>query len=191
MYENAYKKLVDAGYVSIGMDHYSKPDDDFAIALKNKQLHRNFQGYCTLETTGQVYAFGASSISQLDSAYIQNIKNASQYINSIEKNNLAVLRGYSVNKEQKIIREIINSIMCNYFVDINIISKKYNLTNSELYNSIKFKEDSLEDFISDKILDFNDNKIIINESGRLFTRNIAMRFDPLIDQKIGTYSNTV
>ena len=23
MYENAYKKLVDAGYVSIGMDHYS------------------------------------------------------------------------------------------------------------------------------------------------------------------------
>ena len=191
MYENAYKKLVDAGYVSIGMDHYSKPEDDFAIALKNKQLHRNFQGYCTLETTGQVYAFGASSISQLDSAYIQNIKNASQYINSIEKNNLAVLRGYSVNKEQKIIREIINSIMCNYFVDINLISKKYNLTNSELYNSIQFKEDSLEDFISDKILDFNDNKITINESGRLFTRNIAMRFDPLIDQKIGTYSNTV
>jgi oxygen-independent coproporphyrinogen-3 oxidase len=191
MYENAYKKLIDAGYVSIGMDHYSKPDDDFAIALKNKQLHRNFQGYCTLETTGQVYGFGASSISQLDSAYIQNIKNASQYINSIEKNNLAVLRGYSVNKEQKIIREIINSIMCNYFVDINLISKKYNLTNSELYNSIQFKEDSLEDFISDKILNFNDNKITINESGRLFTRNIAMRFDPLIDQKIGTYSNTV
>jgi oxygen-independent coproporphyrinogen-3 oxidase len=191
MYENAYKKLIDAGYVSIGMDHYSKPDDDFAIALKNKQLHRNFQGYCTLETTGQVYGFGASSISQLDSAYIQNIKNASQYINSIEKNNLAVLRGYSVNKEQKIIREIINSIMCNYFVDVNLISKKYNLTNSELYNSIQFKEDGLEDFISDKILDFNDNKITINESGRLFTRNIAMRFDPLIDQKIGTYSNTV
>jgi oxygen-independent coproporphyrinogen-3 oxidase len=191
MYENAYKKLIDAGYVSIGMDHYSKPDDDFAIALKNKQLHRNFQGYCTLETTGQVYGFGASSISQLDSAYIQNIKNASQYINSIEKNNLAVLRGYSVNKEQKIIREIINSIMCNYFVDVNLISKKYNLTNSELYNSIQFKEDSLEDFISDKILDFNDNKITINESGRLFTRNIAMKFDPLIDQKIGTYSNTV
>ena len=141
----------------------------------------DYQGclqYCNLEE-------------EVSNYHIQNIKNASQYINSIEKNNLAVLRGYSVNKEQKIIREIINSIMCNYFVDINIISKKYNLTNSELYNSIKFKEDSLEDFISDKILDFNDNKITINESGRLFTRNIAMRFDPLIDQKIGTYSNTV
>ena len=56
MYENSYKLFTDAGYVSIGMDHFSKPGDEFEIALKNKQLHRNFQGYCTRETTGQVYA---------------------------------------------------------------------------------------------------------------------------------------
>ena len=191
MYEESYQKLIEAGYVSIGMDHYSKPDDEFAIALREKKLHRNFQGYCTRETTGQVYAFGASSISQLDSAYIQNIKNASQYINSIEKNNLAVLRGYSVNKDQKIIREIINSIMCNYFVDINAIAKKNNLQVSELYELIKFNRDSLNDFVEDEILEFKDNIISVKESGRLFTRNIAMRFDPLIDQKVGSYSNTV
>ena len=191
MYETAFKKLTDSGYVSIGMDHYARPNDEFAIALNNKQLHRNFQGYCTLETTGQVYAFGASSISQLDSAYIQNIKNASQYINSIEKDNLAVLRGYSVNKDQKIIREIINSIMCNYYVDIKSIAKKYNLQVSELYGLIKFKKDNLDDFIEDEILEFKQDIISVKESGRLFTRNIAMRFDPLIDQKIGSYSNTV
>ena len=191
MYEIAYEKLLKAGYVSIGMDHYSKPEDEFAIALNNKQLHRNFQGYCTRETTGQVYAFGASSISQLDSAYIQNIKNASQYINSIEKNNLAVLRGYSVTTEQKIIREIINSIMCNYFVDLNKISKKYKVSISDIYKIVKFKEDLLDDFISDGILNFKSGIIVINEKGRLFTRNIAMRFDPMIDQKVGTYSNTV
>ena len=191
MYEIAYEKLLKAGYVSIGMDHYSKPEDEFAIALNNKQLHRNFQGYCTRETTGQVYAFGASSISQLDSAYIQNIKNASQYINSIEKNNLAVLRGYSVTNEQKIIREIINSIMCNYFVDLNKISKKYKVSISDIYKIVKFKEDLLDDFISDGILNFKSGIIAINEKGRLFTRNIAMRFDPMIDQKVGTYSNTV
>ena len=75
--ENSYNQLIKAGYVSIGMDHYSKPNDEFALALNRKKLHRNFQGYCTLETTGQVYGFGASSISQLDSAYSQNIKNAS------------------------------------------------------------------------------------------------------------------
>ena len=94
MYENSYNQLIKAGYVSIGMDHYSKPNDEFALALNQKKLHRNFQGYCTLETTGQVYGFGASSISQLDSAYSQNIKNATEYIDKIEKNGTAVLRGY-------------------------------------------------------------------------------------------------
>ena len=62
---------------------------------------------------------------------------------------------------------------------------------SEIFEFINFNTDSLDDFISDKILVFKENKISINKSGRLFTRNIAMRFDPLIDKKVGTYSNTV
>ena len=53
--------------------------------------------------------------------YVRYIKNASQYINSIEKNNLAVLRGYSVTTEQKIIREIINSIILAEIVLINLL----------------------------------------------------------------------
>ena len=81
--------------------------------------------------------------------------------------------------------------MCNYFVDINIIAKKYNLQAPELYNLIKFKKGNLDDFIEDEILEFKDDIILVKESGRLFTRNIAMRFDPLIDQKVGSYSNTV
>ena len=43
MYENLYNQLIKAGYVSIGMDHYSKPNDEFALALNQKKLHRNFQ----------------------------------------------------------------------------------------------------------------------------------------------------
>ena len=81
--------------------------------------------------------------------------------------------------------------MCNYYVEIKTISKKYNLQASELYSLIKFKKDNLDDFIVDGILEFKDDIISVKESGRLFTRNIAMRFDPLIDQKVGSYSNTV
>ena len=81
--------------------------------------------------------------------------------------------------------------MCNYYVNIKSIAKKYNLQVSELYSLIKFKKDNLDDFIEDEILEFKQDIISVKESGRLFTRNIAMRFDPLIDQKIGSYSNTV
>ena len=43
MYEESYQKLIEAGYVSIGMDHYSKPDDEFAIALREK-ITQKFSG---------------------------------------------------------------------------------------------------------------------------------------------------
>ena len=191
MYENSYDLFMKAGYVSIGMDHFSKPGDEFEVALNNKNLHRNFQGYCTRETTGQVYAFGASSISQLDSAYIQNIKNAAQYINSIEKNNLAVLRGYAVNNEQKIVRDSINSIMCNYYLDLTEIAAKNNCSKNKVIEVIDFNPSKFEDFICDNLIKIEDSKLIVFEKGRLFTRNIAMRFDPLINQKVGTYSNTI
>ena len=191
MYENSYEMFTKSGYISIGMDHFSKPGDEFEIALKNKQLHRNFQGYCTRETTGQVYAFGASSISQLDSAYSQNFKNAAKYIAEIEKNNLAVYRGYSVNKEQKIVRDVINSIMCNYYLDIEEIASMNNCNRQEVIGIIDFDSKKFEDFIFDGLLKIEKFKLSVFEKGRLFTRNIAMRFDPLINQKIGTYSNTI
>jgi len=191
MYENSYKKFIESGYISIGMDHYSLPEDEFAIALKNKNLHRNFQGYCTRETTGQVYAFGASAISQLNSAYSQNIKNAAQYITSIEKNNLAVFRGFSVNNEQKIVRDTINSIMCNYYLDLFEVADKNNCSIEKVIDIIDFKSSKFQDFINDNLIEIENSKLIVFEKGRLFTRNIAMRFDPLINQKVGTYSNTI
>ena len=191
MYEQSSQILTSSGYVSIGMDHYSKPDDEFAIALKEKKLHRNFQGYCTRETTGQVYGFGASSISQLDSAYSQNIKSTSDYIKNIDKKGVAVLRGYTLNNNEKIIRHIINSIMCNYYVDLEEVSEYFKVPLTEVKEIINFSESNFDDFISDKLLTIQKNVIKVNNRGRLFTRNISMRFDPLIKKKIGTYSKTI
>ena len=191
MYENSYKKFISSGYISIGMDHYSLPEDEFAVALKNKNLHRNFQGYCTRETTGQVYAFGASAISQLNSAYSQNIKNAAQYIKAIETNNLAIFRGYSVTKEQKVIRDVINNLMCNYYVDFNNIANNNKISINELYEIIDFSYENFYDFIEDGILEIENEKVNVFENGRLFTRNIAMKFDPLVKKNIGTYSKTI
>ncbi len=191
MYEQSSQILTSSGYVSIGMDHYSKPDDEFAIALKEKKLHRNFQGYCTRETTGQVYGFGASSISQLDSAYSQNIKSTSDYIKNIDKKGVAVLRGYTLNNNEKIIRHIINSIMCNYYVDFDEVSRFFNISVNDIFEIVQYSESKFNDFIIDDLITLEGNIIVVKHKGRLFTRNISMRFDPLIKKKIGTYSKTI
>jgi oxygen-independent coproporphyrinogen III oxidase len=74
MFEAGYDILTGNGYTPIGLDHFARENDELTIALRNRKLHRNFQGYCTRETTGQVYAFGATGISQLESVYAQNEK---------------------------------------------------------------------------------------------------------------------
>ena len=81
--------------------------------------------------------------------------------------------------------------MCNYYLDLEIIAEKYNLDINEIINVIDFSKNKFQDFINDKLLIIENNKLIVFEKGRLFTRNIAMRFDPLINQKVGTYSNTI
>jgi oxygen-independent coproporphyrinogen III oxidase len=59
-------------YVYIGMDHFAKPSDELAVALRAKQLQRNFQGYST-RGGADIYAFGMSSISQIPDAYRNTI----------------------------------------------------------------------------------------------------------------------
>ena len=191
MYNNAYKKFTDAGYVPIGMDHFCRPDDEFYLALNNNQLHRNFQGYCTTRTTGQVYGFGASSISQLFSAYSQNVKNAAQYIKMINEKNTAVLRGYNLERNEKIIRDVINSVMCNYYVDFSKIAKKFESDSDEIKKIVGFDNEKFKDFVDLNFMKIENDKIIIYDSARLYIRNIAMEFDPLLNKKIGTYSKTI
>jgi len=40
-------RFLGAGYQYIGMDHFARPDDELAVAQRNRTLHRNFQGYTT------------------------------------------------------------------------------------------------------------------------------------------------
>ncbi|MCF6242767.1 MAG: coproporphyrinogen III oxidase, partial [Bacteroidales bacterium] len=183
--------LTEAGYVSIGMDHYAKPDDELSRALKNKKLHRNFQGYATKETTGQVYGFGTSSISQLNGAYIQNTKLLNKYIESINESGFAVERGYELSKEDVIRRDIITEIMCNGYLNMNKKADEYNLSLKELIRIVDFSEEKLQKFIQDDLISFNKNILELKPEGFFVVRNIAMAFDPLLKIKDAQYSKTV
>jgi len=105
MYLAGYEVMKKAGYQPIGLDHYVRKEDELYRALAEKRLHRNFQGYCTRETTGQVYAFGITAISQLEKAYIQNTKSMEQYIRLAGNGRLPVEKGMEVSDEQIIIRD--------------------------------------------------------------------------------------
>ncbi len=191
LFLNSREILLQAGYEPIGLDHYVLPADELNLALQNSQLHRNFQGYCTRRTTGQVYAFGVSSISQLESAYLQNEKDTIEYIRLINEGKTAVKNGLEVNAEQKIIRGVIEKIMCNKELDLNRFCEEYKVDMSKFQRVTQFDPAGLNDFVSDGLIRFENNILTITDAGSFFIRNIAASFDPTLKQKEKQYSKSV
>ena len=92
------EKLTEAGYVFIGMDHFAKPGDELAIALEEKKLYRNFQGYSTNAGT-DLMQMGITAISQLQNVYAQNYKTEKEYFDSINNEALPVCVGYRLSED--------------------------------------------------------------------------------------------
>ena len=187
----SYQLLTENGYIPIGMDHYALPSDNLYDALKTKQLHRNFQGYCTRETTGQVYGFGVSSIDQLENGYYQNAKDVKTYMAGIEETGWAFQKGYQVSKDEQIIRTVINEVMCNLFVDFDEVGKQYAMSADEIRQKVNFEETKLAPFMEDDLVSIDGNKVTVLGDGFLVIRNIAMAFDPQLTVKENQYSKTI
>jgi len=187
----AYEMLTQHGYEAIGMDHFAKPSDDLAIAKHKRSLHRNFQGYCTRDTTGQVVAFGSSAITQLWGSYAQNIKNLDHYMEAIESTGLATERGYSMSMEETVIREVINEIMCNGHLNFKELAKRLKTTADEIKRITGYDPSGFVSFEKDGLLEVTDDGIQVSVDGMFVVRNIAMLFDPFLNTQGTHFSKTV
>jgi len=191
MYEAALSLMTKNGYEAIGMDHYANSDDELTIARKNKQLHRNFQGYCTRRTTGQVYAFGVTGISQLEAVYAQNTKSIDEYIASINKGELTTIKGYALTPEQVVVREVITELMCNEQIIWADLGEILGMTSEEVKSHTTYNAELLQQFANDGIITLSDEKIQITPDGQLFIRNVAASFDPLLKSGQTNFSKPV
>ncbi|NLH74346.1 MAG: oxygen-independent coproporphyrinogen III oxidase [Verrucomicrobia bacterium] len=167
------EKLTSADYVYIGMDHFALPTDELALAQKARTLQRNFQGYST-RAGADIYAFGMSSISAADKAYWQNTKQLDAYQAMVESGNPAYERGFILNSDDLIRREVIMQIMCNLYLDYSALSRKLGVSVPDYFER---EIASLDDLESDGLVQRESNGLKVTEVGRLFVRVIAMRFD--------------
>lgn len=174
--------LTEGGYKAIGIDHFVRENDELYIAYKNKQLHRNFQGYCTRRTTGQVYAFGVSGISQLSDAYAQNTKNIEEYIEAMDSSFDVVRKGYKLSFKEQVVRDAITLIMCNESLVWEELASLYNTSVNEVQQWLGYTPDLLSEFERDGLVTINESGIFATDSGKIFTRNIAAAFDPLMKE---------
>ena len=192
MFTLAAQTLETAGYHQLGMDHFVLPTDELYLARQQKMLRRNFQGYCTLRTTGQVYAFGVSGISQLDGAYAQNGKDIAAYIQTIGDGKMYVAKGYRLTDSQRVVREVVEALMCNYHVDFGSVAQHLGLPDGDsVKRCCNYDIDKLRDMEADGIITLTDNSITLTDERSPFVRNVAAALDPMMRNTTRQFSKPI
>ena len=173
------EKLTASGFDYIGMDHFAKPNDELTLAQKNKTLQRNFQGYSTRGNT-DIYSFGISSISQAADAYWQNYKELDTYSERLSHGEAPIERGYVLTEEDIVRRKTIMRLMCDLELDYAALSEQVGVNVAEHFAS---EIASLSDLEADGLVRRSATGLKITSAGRLFIRNVAMRFDAYLPRQ--------
>jgi oxygen-independent coproporphyrinogen-3 oxidase len=163
----------DDQYVYIGMDHFAKPNDELAVAQRNKQLQRNFQGYST-SAGSDIYAFGMSAVSQIPEAYWQNEKELPRYQAAIDADKVPLHKAYILTAEDMLRRETIMRTMCDLSLDFAAMSAKLGIDFEQHFEQ---ELAALAPFAADGLIQRRPGGLEVTDAGRLFIRNIAMCFD--------------
>ncbi|CZE47398.1 oxygen-independent coproporphyrinogen III oxidase [Campylobacter geochelonis] len=179
--------LTSNGYKMIGMDHYAKPDDELFKALEDGSLHRNFQGYTT-KGGADLIGIGLTSIGEGIRHYAQNYKDMKPYEDAIDSGKLPYFRAIILNDEDRLRKDVIMSLMSNFYLDIKAVEAKFGI------DFFSHFEDALKELKEyDEFLEISKEDIKVTPTGTLLIRNIAMCFDEYMKNISGEkrFSKTV
>jgi oxygen-independent coproporphyrinogen-3 oxidase len=163
LYEILRERLLGAGYLEIGLDHFALPNDGLAVAARAGRLHRNFMGYAERRTTA-LLGLGVSAISETPSCYHQNEKVLTVYERRVSEGEIPTLRGHVLSDDDRRRAGLIRALMTEGRTAIEPGDRE--LAAAEL-----------EMFASDGIVDVEGDTVRVTEAGKPFIRNVAAAFD--------------
>jgi len=167
------QKLIDAGYIYIGMDHFALPDDELVIAQENGSLHRNFQGYSTRGYCDLI-GLGMSSIGKVGDTFAQNQKKIPDYYGALDRGELAVHRGLALNRDDVIRRDVIQQIMCYGVLDFDATARRHGIDFGDYFGA---ELEALKPLVEDGLAEFAAPGLRVLPAGRLLLRHLGMVFD--------------
>ncbi|MDQ6992633.1 MAG: oxygen-independent coproporphyrinogen III oxidase [Mariprofundus sp.] len=187
--EHSINKLLAAGYLFIGMDHFAKPTDELTIAQQQGKLYRNFQGYST-QADCDLIGLGVTSIGYVGGAFFQNAKEMENYEAAVEGDTFAVFRGYILSNEDHLRRQVIMRLMCDFALNYHQFESEFSINFKEHFaDGIK----DLDEMAKDHLVELRDDGLTVLPAGRLLIRNVAMVFDEYLQKKKegGGFSKTI
>jgi oxygen-independent coproporphyrinogen-3 oxidase len=173
MLGGAINGFLAGGYDYIGMDHFALPGDSLAVAKREGRLHRNFQGYST-QPDCDLVALGVSAIGQVGNTYYQNAKTLPEYYESLEQGTLPVVRGYAMDQDDALRRDVIMAIMCQGRLDFDAVEDAHGIEVSEYFQQ---ELQALQPMAASGLVELHERSLQVTEAGWFLVRAIAMVFD--------------
>ena len=161
------------GYVYIGMDHFALPADSLAVAKRDGQLHRNFQGYST-QPDCDLIGLGVSAIGRIGNSYYQNTKTLAEYETALEAHRFPVARGLLLDADDLARRDIVMALMCHGHVDFATIERRHGLSMRQAFAA---EIEHLLPLVDDGLVVVADDSIQVTAKGWYVVRAVAMVFD--------------
>ena len=150
------------------MDHFALKTDQLHQAAISGALHRNFMGYTTSHTKMMI-GLGISAIGDSWYGFAQNEKKLEDYYSRLAANELPAFKGHNLTKEDVVIRQHIQNLMCRFETSWDHFDS--------YFNEIPEVVAQLREMEGDGLLKIESDGIKVTHAGKSFIRNICMAFD--------------
>jgi oxygen-independent coproporphyrinogen-3 oxidase len=174
--ELARGRLVQAGYVQVGLDHFALPSDALAEAARHRTVHRDFMGYTTRRSSTLI-GLGVSSISELPQGLAQNVKKLSSYQSALDKGRLPIEKGCVTNPDDLVRRELIQRLMCDLELRFGEIERIQGIRFHEYFETELRDLRKPGGLISLGIVRETAVGLIVEPAARNLVRNVCRVFD--------------
>jgi oxygen-independent coproporphyrinogen-3 oxidase len=176
LFRVARRRLLEEGYVAIGMDHFALPGDELVHAMHEHRLQRNFMGYTARMGTDMI-GLGLSAIGDVAGCYVQNARKLSTYRRELQQGRLPVERGRVLDADDEIRRAVILDMMCNFRVEPSKIEDRFGIDFESYFAHELGELRSPGGLVDEGFVEIDASGIGVVGRGRLFVRNAAMIFD--------------
>lgn len=184
----ASRRLRELGYVSVGLDHFARPDDPLAQAARAGTLRRNFQGYTT-DAAETLIAFGPSGIGHLPQGYAQAEANVRHWHQAVRAGKHPVVRGVAVTAEDRLRADVIEALMCQQTVDLQAIADRHGAGPADLVFATELA--ALQPFVQGGAAVLDGVRIAITDAGQVYLRPVAALFDAYFAPETTRHSRAI
>ncbi|MGH7145930.1 MAG: oxygen-independent coproporphyrinogen III oxidase [Planctomycetota bacterium] len=178
LFLQAVEGLTAAGYEYIGMDHFAKPQDDLAVAWRERTIQRNFMGYTT-RAGHDLFSFGTSSISLVGDAYAQNVKHLATFEREVAEGRLPIERGLKLSAEDLLRKRVISDLMCFGRCEKSAVEREFHI---DFDRHFAAELQALAPVLADGLAVVTNQRVEVTALGQAMLRNVAVVFDAYLLQ---------